>query len=90
MNPFVFNAPVRSSDFFNREKVIKKIIELLFGKAQGDIWLTGERQVGKTSVLQHLENSGDEYAKPFFHYIIKKEMKPVFIYVKEKRGQVCS
>jgi len=53
MNPFVYNAPVRRADFFNREEVMHKVINQLLGKAQGDVWLVGERQIGKTSLLQN-------------------------------------
>ncbi len=80
MNPFIYNAPVRRNDFFNREETIQKAMNHLLGKAQGDVWLTGERQIGKTSLLQCLETSGTDYVADFIHYGTGRAMKPVFIY----------
>jgi AAA+ ATPase superfamily predicted ATPase len=56
MNPFVYNEPVKGDDFFNREKIIEDLLdETIREKSHGNIWLTGERQVGKSSLLQYIE-----------------------------------
>ncbi len=81
MNPFVYNAPVRRSDFSNRKTIMQKIMNQIFEKSQGDIWIIGERQVGKTSILQYIETNADDYVKSFLHYGMQKEIKPVFIYL---------
>jgi AAA+ ATPase superfamily predicted ATPase len=81
MNPFVYNAPVRRSDFSNRLIIMQKVMSQIFGKSQGDVWIIGERQVGKTSILQYIETNADDYVKAFLHYGLQKEMKPVFIYL---------
>lgn len=64
-NPFVCFLPVRGDDFFNREKIIKEIETIcIYAKAQGDVWIAGERQVGKTSLFLELVrriNSSDIY-----------------------------
>ncbi|MCK4760973.1 MAG: ATP-binding protein [Candidatus Aminicenantes bacterium] len=63
-NPFVYNAPVRGSDFYNREELINKVLkETVTGKSQGSVWLTGERQVGKTSLLKYLHSRFSELGK---------------------------
>jgi len=54
-NPFVYNAPVRGSDFFDRDETINRLLkETVTGKSQGSVWITGERKVGKTSLLSYL------------------------------------
>lgn len=54
-NPFIYNSPVIGKDFFNREKTLKRIVsEVLVGKTQGDVWVTGERKTGKTSLLKYI------------------------------------
>jgi hypothetical protein len=45
-NPFVYNAPVRGEDFFNREETIKTILtQTATGKSQGTVWVVGERHL---------------------------------------------
>jgi AAA+ ATPase superfamily predicted ATPase len=56
-NPFVFGKPVRISDFFNREELIEALLKkTVRGKLQEDVWITGERQVGKTSLLRYIHS----------------------------------
>jgi hypothetical protein len=81
MNPFIFDAPVRRDDFFNRKEIMQETIFRLFDNTQSNVWLVGERQVGKTSFLQYMENNAYENIKSFLHYGIQKELKPVFIYL---------
>lgn len=55
-SPFIYNNPVINEYFFNRDKLIEDILDYTFLKKDlGNIWLYGERQVGKTSLLKHLE-----------------------------------
>ena len=62
MNPFVYNQPVKGDDFFDREDEVQRILkETVLGKSQGSVWITGERQVGKTSLLQYLRWHGEEH-----------------------------
>ncbi|MBT3210000.1 MAG: AAA family ATPase [Bacteroidetes bacterium] len=62
INPFIYNSPVLNKDFFNREKMIENILkETIIGKTQGDVWLTGERQTGKTSFLKYLFSNNNKY-----------------------------
>lgn len=80
-NPFIYIEPVRGTDFSNREAVIKKISRITFqSKAQGNVWITGERQMGKTSLLQQMERLyRDEY--PIIKlYGTDKEFKTLFLY----------
>ncbi|MCP5051048.1 MAG: ATP-binding protein, partial [bacterium] len=61
-NPFIYNAPVRSTDFSNREKIIEKLQrETVTGRSQGNVWVTGERQVGKTSLLRYIQYKYEHY-----------------------------
>jgi len=57
-NPFVYNAPVQGTDFYNREKIAETLLrETVTGKkSQGNVWITGERQVGKTSLLRFMQS----------------------------------
>ena len=56
-SPFIYNNPLTNSYFFNREKIIKDILDYTFrGHDLGNIWLYGERQVGKTTILKYLEH----------------------------------
>jgi len=81
MNPFISNSPVLGHDFFNRETVIKKIIkETLTDKAQGDVWLIGERQVGKTSVLKRLHQAKDLLPAEIVVYNTNQKYKPLFAF----------
>jgi hypothetical protein len=55
-NPFIYNAPVRGEDFYNRDEIIGRLMkETVTGRSQGNVWITGERQVGKTSLLRYIQ-----------------------------------
>ncbi|MBN2663343.1 MAG: hypothetical protein JXR68_06810 [Bacteroidales bacterium] len=81
-NPFIYNSPVIGKDFFNREKTLKKIIsEVLVGKTQGDVWVTGERKTGKTSLLKYIhEDYKKNIPKTVKIYGSVKELEPVFAF----------
>lgn len=56
VSPFIFNNPVTGETFFNRENVLEDMLNYLFRRRdRGNIWLLGQRQSGKTSILKHLE-----------------------------------
>ena len=56
-NPFIYNSPVRGADFYNRDEIIDRLMkETVTGKTQGNVWITGERQVGKTSLLRYIQS----------------------------------
>lgn len=80
MNPFIL-TPARKNDFINRKEIINNILDTIIGRGLGDVWIEGERQVGKTSLLQYLEFKGDEFVPKFVHYHTETEMIPVFLYV---------
>jgi AAA+ ATPase superfamily predicted ATPase len=81
MNPFVYNSPVRGKDFFNREKTVEKILkETVTGKSQGNIWITGERQIGKTSLLRHMQSLNENYSEKVQPYGSDKSFNVAFIF----------
>ncbi len=81
MNPFIYNQPVKGDDFYNREKVVDHILkEVAFGKTQGNVWITGERQVGKTSLLQYIQLFYADYKEGIRLYGTDGEYKIAFIF----------
>ncbi len=81
MNPFVYNSPVRGHDFINREASIQKILrETVLGKSQGNIWITGERQIGKTSLLRRIESLNGAFQETVVPYGTDKLLKVVFVF----------
>ena len=79
MNPFIL-TPARKKDFINRQEILKLILQTVISKGLGDVWVEGERQVGKTSLLQYIEYKGDDLIARFKHYHTEQEMIPVFLY----------
>jgi hypothetical protein len=80
-NPFVYNAPVRGEDFFNREETIKTILtQTATGKSQGTVWVVGERQVGKTSLLRYLQSYYKDSPEKIELYGIAEPFTVAFIY----------
>lgn len=80
-NPFIYFEPVKGPDFSNREENINEISKIAFtSKQQGNVWVVGERQVGKTSLLQRIERLyQDDY--PIINlYGTNQEFKVLFIY----------
>lgn len=81
-NPFMYNAPVKGMDFFDREKIIKELLrETVTGKSQGNVWITGERQVGKTSLLHYFQSELGDYKPKVSLYGTKDLFNVAFIYV---------
>ena len=81
MNPFVYNEPVKGADFFNREEIIDDLLnETIRGKSHGNVWLTGERQVGKSSLLQYIESDCVKKRKTIKVYGSDEETRVVYVY----------
>lgn len=81
-NPFIYNAPVRSTDFCNREEIIGKLLhETITGKSQGNVWVTGERQVGKTSLLRYIQSKYEHYQKKIKLYPTEEYFSVALIYL---------
>lgn len=65
LNPFIYNAPVRGFDFFNRDEIMDLLLkETITGKSQGNVWITGVRQVGKTSLLRYIQSRYENFDRP--------------------------
>jgi len=80
-NPFIYNQPVKGEDFFNREEEVEKIVnEVVFGKSQGSVWITGERQVGKTSLLQYIQLTYADFNHKMTLYGTEKEFGVAFVF----------
>ncbi|MCP4215777.1 MAG: AAA family ATPase, partial [bacterium] len=81
-NPFVYNAPVRGTDFSNRKKTIEKLMkEVVSGKSRGNVWITGERQVGKTSLLRYMQSEYEKYPGKIKLYPLPDLFSVSFIYL---------
>lgn len=80
-NPFVYFEPVKGADFSNRDDVIDEVSKITFqSKVQGNLWIVGERQVGKTSLLQRIERIYEDESHEVELYGTDKEFKVRFIY----------
>ena len=80
-NPFVYFEPVKGADFSNREEVIAEVSKITFqDKTQGNVWIVGERQVGKTSLLQRIERIYEDESHEVELYGTGNEFKMRFIY----------
>ena len=81
-NPFVYNAPVRGTDFYNRVEIIEKLLyETVTGKSQGNVWVTGERQVGKTSLLRYMQAKYEHFHKKIKLYPSGENLSAAFVYL---------
>lgn len=54
-NPFVTGQPVKGNDFFGRSDIIQKVFNFLRKKNEYNCLIYGQRRIGKTSLLRHLE-----------------------------------
>lgn len=80
-NPFIFYEPVRGDDFYNREENITKIEKITYKeRQQGNVWLVGARQVGKTSLLHRIYSLHQDERPSIILYGADKEFKVQFIY----------
>ncbi|MCP4155932.1 MAG: ATP-binding protein [bacterium] len=81
-NPFIYNAPVRGTDFYNREEIISELLhETVTGKSQGNVWVTGERQVGKTSLLRYIQSKYEHYDTKIKLYETGEAFNVAFIFL---------
>jgi len=81
MNPFIYYEPVRGTDFYNREEEIEKILKAtVLGSARGNIWITGERQVGKSSLLINFQLKYSDYSQEIKLYKGEQNYKVAFVY----------
>lgn len=81
LNPFIYIEPVRGADFSNRDTVINKISKITFqSKAQGSVWVVGERQMGKTSLLQQMERLYQDAPPVITLYGTDKNFNVLFLY----------
>ncbi len=82
-NPFIYNSPVLRNDFCDRQEILETLIkEVITGRTQGDVWLTGERKVGKTSLLKYIYQNKQELIPDKFVdiYEANKQLKPIFAF----------
>ena len=57
INPFSFGNPIRDSKrFIGRKEEMRQILSRLLSSAHESTSVVGERRIGKTSLLKHLEN----------------------------------
>ncbi len=57
-NPYIAGAPVLADDmFFGRQKLLTRILNVLH---HNSLLITGERRIGKTSLLHHLKKALDK------------------------------
>ncbi len=81
-NPFIYNEPVRSEDFIGRREIIKRVLnETVLRKTQASVWLTGEKGMGKTSLLKYLHAYGESFDKKINLYGMEGDFNVAFIYV---------
>ncbi|KPA18813.1 archaeal ATPase [Candidatus Magnetomorum sp. HK-1] len=81
MNPFIYNTPVRGDDFCNRVDTIQRLLnQTVTGKSQGNVWLVGERQVGKTSLLRYIQLAYEDFNERIHIYGSTETVKVAFIY----------
>ncbi|MCP4218559.1 MAG: ATP-binding protein [bacterium] len=87
-NPFIYNVPVRGIDFCNRETTIDKILhETVTGRTQGNVWITGERQVGKSSLLRYIQSKYENFDEKVRLYPDTDLYDVSFIYVNIQDGR---
>ena len=82
MNPFIPTSQALGQDFFNRDEIVENILNKICGeKVQGDVWISGERKMGKTSLLLHLWAKYTQTPKSIVTYQSDEERKVRFVYV---------
>ena len=56
-NPFTFGNPIKDpTRFHGREADVRQVVNRLLSSAHESTSIVGERRIGKTSLLKHLEN----------------------------------
>jgi hypothetical protein len=70
-NPYIAGSPIRSPrDFYGRKDEVREIFSLI--KKQQSISLTGQRRIGRTSILHHITNPEiiEEYLSPESYIVL--------------------
>lgn len=81
-NPFIYFEPVKGPDFANREEILDEISKITFqSKQQGNAWVVGGRQVGKTSLLHRMERLYQDDCPIIKLYGTNREFKVLFLYL---------
>lgn len=57
INPFIYGGPVPPSHFISRDKEVDTIMRRLIGPGSGSSAVSGEAQIGKTSLLRYIASS---------------------------------
>ena len=73
LNPFTFGNPIRDpAHFIGRESKLRQIVNRLRSSAHESTSIVGERRIGKTSLLKHLENKevAEEFGLPPEEYCL--------------------
>ena len=80
-NPFIFESQVYDDDFVGRESVIKLIFDTtLKRKARGNLWITGGRQTGKTSLLLYVQGNSKKMLHEYYKNSTEEDYSPQFVY----------
>ena len=53
-NPFIFSGPVPPTHFVGREREVRMIFDQIASPARGSVGISGDRRIGKTSLLQYV------------------------------------
>lgn len=70
-NPYIAGEPILKSElFFGRDEIVKKILSILHNNS---VMITGERRIGKTSLLLQLKKQLQTTSDPDYFFI------PIFI-----------
>ena len=75
INPYITRSPVKDpKGFYGRDELISKILEDIGRKQMQSRCITGERRIGKTSLLNHLMRSEaqEKYIKNTEPFIFSK------------------
>jgi uncharacterized protein len=82
INPFIVGPPIKDARFFvGRKEELNEIINCIDGVQPTSINIVGERRIGKTSLLYHLDQTWAERVKDPNRFIL--------IYVSMQKSGVC-
>jgi len=81
-NPFIVGPPIKDPHFFvGRKDELNEIINCIDGAQPTSVNIVGERRIGKTSLLYHLEQTWAERVKDPNRFIL--------ICVSMQKNEVC-
>jgi len=82
INPFIVGPPIKDPHFFvGRKDELNEIINFIDGVQPTSVNIVGERRIGKTSLLYHLEQTWAERVKDPNRFIL--------ICVSMQKNEVC-